>query len=172
MKKQSDDSFLYGNISIDLNKKNNEKKSSSRPRRTSRKSLSIASHHKKVSSDHFLGQAQTPINYDPILDPKKLIKKGEKPVRLGSLLGSEQVGQCLFIEYENDMIIIDAGMEFAAEEELGADYIVPDIAYVKKNIKKLRGIVITHGHLDHIGALRDILPDLGYPMIYTTPLAL
>lgn len=62
----------------------------------------------------------------------------------------EQVGQCIFIEYEDDMIMIDAGMEFAAEEELGADYIIPDIAYIKKNKHKLRGIVLSHGHLDHI----------------------
>jgi ribonuclease J len=56
----------------------------------------------------------------------------------------------MFIEYENDMIIVDAAMEFAGKESYGADYIIPDIAYVKKNIKKLRGIVITHGHLDHV----------------------
>lgn len=87
-------------------------------------------------------------------------------------MGLTQVGQCLFLEYENDLILIDAGMEFAADETLGADYIIPDISYIKKNQKKLRGIVLTHGHLDHIGALRDILPELGYPMIYTTPLTL
>lgn len=84
----------------------------------------------------------------------------------------EQVWQCLFIEYENDMIIIDAAMEFTTQANFWADYIIPDISYIKKNIKKLRGIVITHGHLDHVGSLRDILPDLGYPMIYTTPLSL
>jgi len=44
----------------------------------------------------------------------------------------------VFIEYENDMIIVDAGMEFSAQETLGADYIIPDIRYVKKNINKLR----------------------------------
>lgn len=87
-------------------------------------------------------------------------------------MGLEQVGQCIFIEYDKDLILVDAGMEFAAEAELGADYIIPDISYIKKNKAKLRGIVLTHGHLDHIGALRDILPELDFPMIYTTPLAL
>jgi ribonuclease J len=48
------------------------------------------------------------------------------------------------------MIVVDAGMEFAAEEELGADYIVPDISYIKKNKHKLRGIILSHGHLDHV----------------------
>ncbi len=103
---------------------------------------------------------------------KFTIKKWEKPVRIGSLMWLEQVGQCMFIEYENDMIIVDAGMEFAAKETMWADYIIPDVRYVKKNIKKLRGIVLSHWHLDHVWALRDLLPDLWYPTIYTTPLTL
>ena len=123
-----------------------------------------------LSSENFWGHKH--VSLDPIWDPKKLIKKGEKPVRIWSLLGLEQVWQCVFIEYEDDMIIVDAGMEFAAAEELGADYIVPDISYIKKNKHKLRWIVLSHGHLDHVGALRDILPELGYPTIYTTPLTL
>lgn len=100
------------------------------------------------------------------------IEAGEDPVKIFSLLGLEQVGQCLIIEYKDDMIIVDAGMEFSANETLGADYIVPDIRYVKQNVKKLRGIVLSHGHLDHIGGLRDMLPELNFPMIYTTPLTL
>lgn len=87
-------------------------------------------------------------------------------------MGLEQVGQCIFIEYENDIIIVDAGMEFSANETLGADYIIPDIRYIKENRKKLRGIILTHGHLDHVGALRDLLPELDFPPIYTTPLTL
>ncbi len=100
------------------------------------------------------------------------IKKWEKPVKIWSLMWLEEVWQCIFIEYENDMIIIDAGMEFSANETLGADYIIPDIKYVKQNIKKLRWIVLSHWHLDHIWALRDLLPELWFPTIYTTPLTL
>ncbi|MEI7477476.1 MAG: ribonuclease J [bacterium] len=87
-------------------------------------------------------------------------------------MGLEQVGQCVFIEYKDDIIIVDAGMEFSAEETLGADYIIPDISYLKKNQHKIRGILLSHGHLDHVGALRHILPALDYPTIYTTPLTL
>lgn len=123
-----------------------------------------------LSSENFWGHKD--VVQESMHDPKKFIKPGEKPVRIWSLMGLEQVGQCIFIEYENDMILVDAGMEFAAEEELGADYIVPDISYIKKNKHKLRGIVLSHGHLDHVGALRDILPELDFPMIYTTPLTL
>ena len=101
------------------------------------------------------------------------ILPGEKPVRIMSLMWLEQVGQCLLIEYDNDMIMIDAGMEFAADEDvLWADYVIPDISYVKQNLHKLRGILLTHGHLDHIWALKDILPELERPTIYTTPLTL
>lgn len=100
------------------------------------------------------------------------IKPGEKPVKVGSLMGLEQVGQCMFIEYENDIIIVDCGMEFSASETLGADYIVPDVRYLKQNIHKIRGIILSHGHLDHIGGLRDALPELNFPTIYTTPLTL
>lgn len=100
------------------------------------------------------------------------INKGEKPVRIWSLMWLEQVGQCIFIEYENDIIIVDAWMEFATNETLGVDYIIPDISYIKKHRKKLRGIVLSHWHLDHVWALRNLLPDLGFPTIYTTPLTL
>ena len=97
----------------------------------------------------------------------------EKPVKIMSLMWLEQVGQCLIIEYKNDMIMIDAGMEFAADEDvLWADYIIPDISYVKQNLHKLRWVLLTHWHLDHIWALKDILAELERPTIYTTPLTL
>ncbi len=101
-----------------------------------------------------------------------VIKPGEEPVRIWSLLWLEQVGQCIFIEYKDDIILVDAGMEFSTNETMGVDYLIPDVSYVKKNIKKFKGIFLTHGHLDHIGALREILPDLDYPTVYTTPLTL
>lgn len=186
---------MQWNLSIDFNKKNNPKPNvpsipsgvpttprvvSTNPRGVStnprgvppRRPAPRGPQRERLTSEAFLRHTKPQENTTLIDDPKKLIKKGEKPVRIWSLLGLEQVGQCLFIEYDKDLIIIDAGMEFAAESELGADYIIPDISYIKKNKAKLRGIVLTHGHLDHIWALRDILPDLDYPMIYTTPLTL
>lgn len=100
------------------------------------------------------------------------VKKKEFPVRIWSLLWLEQVGQCIFIEYKDDIIIVDAGMEFAADEILWADYLIPDITYLKKNKNKIKWVVLTHWHLDHIWALRHILPELDYPTVYTTPLTL
>jgi ribonuclease J len=115
-------------------------------------------------SDNRRVQESTTVAFDP---------KGEQPVRIGSLLGLEQVGQCIFIEYGNDMIMVDCGLEFNQTITMGADYLIPDVSYIKKNLKKLKGIVLTHGHLDHIGALKDILPQLDFvPTVYTTPLTL
>ena len=158
------DTNLQSNLSIDFKSKNNRRPMNNRtPRRRTTND--------KLSSEAFLRHLKTDEPKKSV-DPLKLIKKGEKPVRIWALLGLEQVGQCIFIEYENDMIIIDAGMEFASKDNFWADYIIPDISYIKRNKKKLRGIIITHGHLDHVGALKDILPDLWFPMIYTTPLSL
>lgn len=110
---------------------------------------------------------------DPRTKAPAFDAKWEQPVRIGSLLGLEQVWQCIFIEYGGDMILVDCGLEFNETITMGADYLIPDITYVKKNIKKLKWILLTHGHLDHIWALKDILPQLDFlPTIYTTPLTL
>lgn len=136
----------------------------------------------KNPSDRPHRSPHAPRNYPPRSDSKTVNlteplptfdPKWEQPVRIGSLLWLEQVGQCIFIEYGNDMILVDCGLEFNETITMGADYLIPDISYVKKNIKKLKGILLTHGHLDHIGALKDILPELDFaPTIYTTPLTL
>ncbi|MFA7717967.1 MAG: RNase J family beta-CASP ribonuclease [Candidatus Absconditabacterales bacterium] len=155
---------MQGNLSIDFSKKNNEKKPYS--------SRKYAGGNKdNLTSEAFIRQDRIS-SLAGMKDIRKLIKKDEVPVKIGNLIGLEQVGQCMFIEYKNDIIIVDAGMEFAANEELGADYIIPDISYLKKNKSKIRAILITHGHLDHVGAIKNIIEDLGYPIIYTTPLAL
>ena len=76
------------------------------------------------------------------------------------------------IEYKDDIIIVDAGLEFASFDMHGVDYIIPDISYLISKKKNIKGILITHGHLDHIGAIKHILSELDYPIVYTTPLAL
>ncbi len=74
------------------------------------------------------------------------------------------------IEYKNDLIIIDMGLMFPPEDMLGVDYIVPDSTYLEKNKHKIRGILITHGHLDHIGAISYIAPKLNNPKFYSLKL--
>ena len=92
-------------------------------------------------------------------------------MRIIPIGGLEEVGKNITaIEYGNDIIIIDCGMSFAGPDMLGVDYIVPDVSYLQKRKHQIRGIIFTHGHLDHIGATQYVVPKLGNPPLYATKL--
>ncbi len=87
--------------------------------------------------------------------------------------GLDEVGKNMMVfEYENDIVIVDMGFQFPEEDMLGVDYVIPDITYLNDKAHKVRGILITHGHLDHIGAIPYILPKLGFPPIYGAKLTI
>lgn len=85
--------------------------------------------------------------------------------------GFEEIGRNMTIfEYGDDIIVVDVGLMFPEEEMMGIDYIIPNTEYLKKNKQKIRGVFITHGHYDHIGAIPHVIPDIGNPTIYATEL--
>src|SRR4030065_830291 len=89
-------------------------------------------------------------------------------LRIIPLGGLGEIGKNMMaLEYDNDIVVIDAGLMFPSEEMLGVDLLVPDISYLLARQRNVRGIVITHGHEDHIGALPYILSRIT-PPIYAT----
>lgn len=87
--------------------------------------------------------------------------------------GQEEVGRNMTVfEYGDDIIILDMGLQFPEEDMPGIDYIIPDISYLRGKEKNIRGVIFSHGHLDHIGAAPILLEKLGYPLIVGRPLTL
>lgn len=92
-------------------------------------------------------------------------------VRWAALGGLEEIGRnMMFFEYENEILIIDAGLQFPEEGTPGVDYIIPNVTYLEERKKNIKGLLITHGHYDHIGAIPHLLQKLGNPTIYATRL--
>ncbi|MCX7778738.1 MAG: ribonuclease J [Patescibacteria group bacterium] len=101
------------------------------------------------------------------------MKNPPQTLKIIPLGGSEEVGKnCTVFEYGQEIIVLDLGLDFPTEETPGVDYIIPDVSYLKKNKEKIKAIVISHGHLDHIGAIPYIISEIGYPPIYGLPLTI
>ena len=102
--------------------------------------------------------------------PKFEFKKSNlKIIPLGGL---EEIGNNMTIfEYEDEIIIVDCGLEFPTDDMLGVDLVIPDVTYLERNKEKIKGLVITHGHEDHIGAIPYVLKQINIP-IYATKLTI
>ena len=101
--------------------------------------------------------------YSRITPPKKA-----EPVKISFLGGINEVGKNMTCyEYGKSMIIVDCGLAFPESDQLGVDFVIPDFTYIERNIDKVKGILITHGHEDHIGALCYLLKKVNIP-VYAT----
>ena len=102
---------------------------------------------------------------------KKEQNKGSR-LKVIPLGGLEQIGMNITaFEYEDSIVVVDCGLSFPEDDMLGIDLVIPDITYLKNNIEKVKGFVITHGHEDHIGALPYVLKEINVP-VYATRLTM
>ena len=106
---------------------------------------------------------------------KNNLRKSRKPaskLKIIPLGGLEQIGMNITaFEYEDSIVVVDCGLAFPEDDMLGIDLVIPDVTYLKENISKVKGFVITHGHEDHIGALPYVLKDVNVP-VYSTKLTI
>jgi len=102
---------------------------------------------------------------------KKITRRPDaNKLRIAVIGGAEEVGRnCTMLEYGNDIIFIDMGLQFPEEDMPGIDYIIPNMEYVKDKKKNVKGIIVTHAHMDHIGGIPHIAQQIGNPPIYAMP---
>ncbi len=115
---------------------------------------------------------KTPLSQEAALSlPQPPAERGTPVLKIIPLGGLEEVGRNMTIfECGEDIVIVDIGLQFPEEDMPGIDYIIPNIQYLKGKEKNIRGVIITHGHYDHIGGVPHLIGRLGNPLIYTAPL--
>ena len=107
------------------------------------------------------------------ITPRPMMREsGAKRVKIIPLGGLEQIGMNITaFECDDSIIVVDCGLAFPEDEMLGIDLVIPDITYLKDNIEKIKGFLITHGHEDHIGSLPYVLKEINVP-VYATKLTI
>jgi ribonuclease J len=149
--------------------KNKKRKGNNGENNQKQNSKPSKSHHKQKPQKNYKSQKPRHKNNKPKHKTKVGFNKGE--LRIIPIGGLNEVGKNMTaIEYENDIIIIDIGFEFPGDKLMGIDYIIPDVKYLEERKDRIKAIILTHGHLDHIGGLPYVLPKLDFPPLYTAKL--
>ncbi len=100
-----------------------------------------------------------------------VLTPGDTRLHVTVLGGNEEIGRNMtMLEFGNDILLIDMGLQFPDEDMPGVDYIIPNVSCLKGKEKNIRGVIITHAHYDHIGGIPHLMPVLGNPPIFTTDL--
>ncbi len=171
MAKNKKQNNIDDNKTIKNSKKNKDSKSKKDSKSFDKKSE--ASNKKNNSSKKYNSEkksAKNSVNKNPV--KKSPAKKNVKPVKIIPLGGLGEIGKNITLyEYDGDMFLVDCGMTFPDEETPGIDIVIPDFTYVVNNKEKIKGLVVTHGHEDHIGAIPYLLKHFNLP-IYGTRLTL
>lgn len=156
-----------------LNERKNKrqtKKTGQRPGKKTyaKKSSSSSINRGKISVSRSGGRNLSSKNYRP--GKPRVSAPGLRIIPLG---GQEEVGRNMTVfEYENDIVILDMGIQFPEEDMPGIDYIIPNTSYLESKKKNIRAVIFSHGHLDHIGAAPILLEKLGNPLIIGSDLTL
>ncbi len=160
-KKQSSENSAQTKKTNKTNQKNSNKKQSSMQNKSAKtKQNSKKPPNKKVDNSN---STKKSTRYSKVTPPKR-----NEPIKVSFLGGINEVGKNMTCyEYGKSMIIVDCGLSFPESDQLGVDFVIPDFTYVERNINKIKGIIITHGHEDHIGALAYLLKKVNIP-VYAT----
>lgn len=147
-----------------------ERKTPTTPSRpVSRKSVSVMSNDRRERPRPMMGNVNRQVATRKYVQHEKLPQG--IPMRIIPLGGLNEVGKnSMCVEYDGDLLLIDIGLQFPEENMPGIDYVVPDLSYVIARKENLKGFLVTHGHLDHIGGIHHYIEKLGFPTIYTTRL--
>ena len=151
-------------------KKNNSKKSNSAPkqekrRETAKKDTSRRTSDKKRSGSKTMNEGKKYGRYSKVIPPVSA-----DPIKISFLGGINEVGKNMTCyEFGKSMLIVDCGLAFPESDQLGVDFVIPDFTFVERNKDRIKGVLITHGHEDHIGALCYLLKKVNIP-VYATKL--